>query len=585
MPLIPASQNGKDFQPDCSVIIPVYNGLEYTSNCIRKLLDDESAATFELIVVDNGSTDGVEHYLRSLQDKLTLITTGQNIGFARANNLAAGRACGRYLILLNSDTIPEPGWLDAMVRAAESDDDIAIIGARLLYPENRLIQHAGVAFTDDLKLLHLYEGFPEDHPAVNRRRDFRTVTAACMLVKSDRYHQLNGFDERFVNGFEDVDFCLRAGEQGWRVVYEPEAVLLHHAEASPERHQFEEDNSILLTKLWRHKLTPDLNRYLAEDGFQLEDSNGSSRIVSQGVDLNKLFGQARAVLKDGRPGEALERYLEIYRLAPVEATALRYLAEIYERRGELDRAAMMLLRLSRLQPEAEVLMKLADNALKRKDYDRVKPIAQKAFELAAPDSDLRLEALAIMGDGAFKCGTPDTAAGHYEQALAEDPFHLRALIGLGTVTLSREDCRGALELFERALAVNPHHGRAILGKGLACVGLSRRQEAADLITQAFTIDPDNSWALASVLPLLSEQRRLDQADLLLENYIKRYPDDPPMLLARAGIAYALGNYNLSRKLLDQVIADNPDYPGAVDLDRELRRSQQQPSLVAEPIPV
>jgi len=267
MPLIKPKEKTQH-NVDCSIIVPVYNGLEYTNVCIDTLLRDRTRASFEIIVVDNGSTDDTPAYLKSLSDKLTIISPGANLGFARANNLGSKQASGRYLALLNNDTIPEPGWMDAMVETARSDERIAIVGAKLLYPRNRTVQHAGVVITNDLKLHHIFEGFPEDHPAVNQRCDFRIVTAACMLVRHGIYYNHGGLDEGFLNGYEDVDFCLRVTETGLRVVYEPRAVVLHYTGMTSGRHIHENANAVRLTRMWRHKLTPDIGKYLDKKRYK-----------------------------------------------------------------------------------------------------------------------------------------------------------------------------------------------------------------------------------------------------------------------------------------------------------------------------
>ncbi|NQT34047.1 glycosyltransferase [bacterium] len=577
---------------DCSILIPVFNALDYTRECIETLLRDGSDVAFEIIVVDNGSTDDTPSYLRSKRDSLTVVSPGMNLGFARANNLAARHAIGRFLVLLNNDTIPEQGWLEAMVQATESDKNVGIVGAKLLYPLDRLVQHAGVVLTDDLKLMHIYERFPEDHPAVNKRREFRIVTAACMLVKRELYSELNGLDERFVNGFEDVDFCLRAGEKGMRVIYEPKAVVLHHAERTSGRHLHETNNAMLLTKLWRHKLTPNINRYLTEDGYKINHNRGVATIAPQGermIELSdsvslSLQDKARETLKDGKIGEALDLYEQLYRIDPNNRFALSYIADIHERRGDLEKAATALLKLLRTHPAAEVCLRLAQNALKQQHYDDAIGFAQDSMNNFGDNGQVE-DARTIIADTNYKSGAADTAAELYDAILTANSHNVRALTGRGTVALTRKEYRDAIEYFDRALEVNPHHSRAILGKGLAYMGLNRQREAANLISESLTMEGDNGWAIATILPILSETGKLDIADKALKGYLDFYPDDYPMLLARAGISFAMGRYDLSRKLLDTVLETHPEYPGTEDLDRELKlATEMTTSQVAVPVP-
>lgn len=568
---------------ECSIIIPVYNGLDYTEKCIDTLLKGVSKTDFEIIVVDNGSTDDTPIYLASYDDKIKTISPGSNLGFSKANNLAAQNASGRYLILLNNDTIPEQGWLDAMVTTANSDGKIGIVGAKLLYPVDRLVQHAGVVFTENLKLMHIYENFPEDHPAVSKRRDFKIVTAACMLIRKDVYCETGGLNEGFVNGFEDVDFCLRVGESGYRVVYEPDATVLHHTEKTAGRHQHEDQNAILLTKLWRHKLTSDINKYLIEDNYKVKQIWGITRLVPRGEKMTERFDKARNAFKEGDNEEALKIYQQLHIEDPQNPIILSYIADIHDRRGDLEKAAATLLKLSRIETSPGVFKRLSQNALKRQQYEQAQKYAREAVNSFSSFDDESSDARAILGDAAFKMGDVDGAGKIYDLILDSEPKHVRALTGRGTVALMQQDYQTALNYFERALKANPHHGRAVLGKGLSFINLSRRKEAADLILESLMIEPDNGWAIATVLPLLSEQKRLKEADQIIKIYLEIYPDDYPMLLARSGINFAMKSYNLSRELLDRVIISHPEYPGVSDLEKELNAVMAPAPEIAEAV--
>jgi len=296
----------------------------------------------------------------------------------------------------------------------------------------------------------------------------------------------------------------------------------------------------------------------------------------------ELLDRARETLKEGNIGEALKLYEKIYKMDPNNATALGYLADIHDRRGDLDTTAKYLLRLSRSRPDAEAYMRLAQNALKRKQYDSARSYAAEAMNLSAGSNGCTDEAHSILGDATYKLGDIDGAARIYEAVLISDPDQLRALTGRGTVELTRKEYQVSVKFFDRALTVNPHHNRAILGKGLAFMGLGRRREGANLILESLMIEPDNGWAIATVLPVFSESGKLDEGDKILKRYLERYPDDHPMLLARAGIAYALGRLDQSRILLDKVLEIHPEYSGAKELDLELKRSVESRVKMAEP---
>src|SRR5439155_8590529 len=119
----------------------------------------------------------------------------------------------------------------------------------------------------DLFPRHVYQGFPADHPAVNKSRRFRFVTGACMLLPKRVFDELAGFDTIFRTGYEDTDLCLRAGELGYEVHYCHQSVLIHLESVSEGRHDHADHNARVFYERWRSKLAPDECQYYVEDGL------------------------------------------------------------------------------------------------------------------------------------------------------------------------------------------------------------------------------------------------------------------------------------------------------------------------------
>ena len=259
-----------DNRPTASVVIPVFNRVNYTYRCLKALSRPATDLRFEVIIVDNGSSDGTADLLASLSGDVRVITNARNLGFARASNQGAQAARGRYLVFLNNDTEPQPGWLEAMVQAREQDPEVRIVGCKLLYPDGGGIQHAGVVFNNRGEPHHIFRKLPADHPAVNQVEYFQAVTAACMLIDRAAFMQLGMFDEGYLNGYEDVDLCLRAGQKGWKVLYTPQAVVLHYESLSPGRKKHEIENYQRLMERWKDQILWDENRYYAKIGVRLE---------------------------------------------------------------------------------------------------------------------------------------------------------------------------------------------------------------------------------------------------------------------------------------------------------------------------
>jgi GT2 family glycosyltransferase len=248
-----------------SIIIPVFNQLAYTKKCMESIFSFGSKYDFEVIVVDNASTDDSREYLKGLGNKVTVIHNEKNLGFAKACNQGARIARGEYLLFLNNDTVVTNNWLDILVKELDNNEDVAIVGPKLLYPDNT-IQHAGIVFDENKWPHHIYKRENKDEPYVNKKRRFQCLTAACLLVRSSVFKAVNGFDEAYVNGMEDTDFCFKVGELGFGILYCPESVIYHYGSISIGRHSRDKKNKELFLKRWRQKIKIDHADFMAKDG-------------------------------------------------------------------------------------------------------------------------------------------------------------------------------------------------------------------------------------------------------------------------------------------------------------------------------
>jgi GT2 family glycosyltransferase len=232
-----------------SIVIPVFNNLALTRGCLESLARTTVATKFEIIVVDNASTDGTAEFLKLEESagRIRVLTNSQNEGFSRACNLGGKAAQGSILLFLNNDNQVTNGWLDALVQAAQQPI-VGVVGAKLLYADNR-IQHAGIEFINGLPD-HPHRDAPADAPVANQFRELDMVTGACFMIHRDLFLQLAGFDEAYRNGVEDVDLCLRARAAGRKVVYEPKAVVYHLEGQSAGRFDHVKENLTLFFERW-----------------------------------------------------------------------------------------------------------------------------------------------------------------------------------------------------------------------------------------------------------------------------------------------------------------------------------------------
>ncbi len=250
----------------CSVVIPVHNRAALTQQCLDTLFASPPArAELEVVVVDDGSTDATPTMLESYGDRISVVRHARNAGFGVSCNDGAAAAAGEWLVLLNNDTLPQPGWLDALLVYAARLERPGIVGAKLLIP-NDTIQHAGVVITKDCHPRHIYAGFPTAHPAVNKSRQFQVVTGACALIRRQLFDESGRFDTAFVNGYEDVDLCLRLRDLGYETHYCHESVL-YHLESATRDYLLDPRNFGLFLERWGNRIARDDFHYYLEDGL------------------------------------------------------------------------------------------------------------------------------------------------------------------------------------------------------------------------------------------------------------------------------------------------------------------------------
>lgn len=247
-------------EPLVSIIILNRNGLDYLKCLFEDFDKKTNYSNYEIIVVDNASSDESVEYLKGLKKDLpiTVIENNENVTFSKGNNDASKIAKGEYLVLLNNDIEPTYGWLNELVGFAENNENVGSVGAKLIFPyytdiENQpksfSIQHEGVKFKEEMTP-YIYGPFHEDmfntlifRNKLNKPREVIANTAACILIPKKVYEDLGGLDEQYIYGYEDVDFALKLYENGYKSFYNPQALLIHYETAT--RHEDDEKKNQL----------------------------------------------------------------------------------------------------------------------------------------------------------------------------------------------------------------------------------------------------------------------------------------------------------------------------------------------------
>ncbi len=251
--------------PLVSIIIPSAGRMGTVRNkevdllarCIRFIREKSTYTNYEIIVVDNND-------LRSSTQKAIAGDVKEFVHFdgtfnvAKKMNLGAQAVSGEFLLFLNDDIeVITSEWIEALLGLGQQDG-IGVVGPKLLYGNNT-IQHAGVSFTNGLPD-HVFRGYAEHFPGyyfnVCGFRNYMAVTGACLLTRQSIFHDINGFNEDFAINYNDIDYCLRVHEAGYRIVYTPLATLYHfeslNREASVEQKEID-----LFLKLWKQKTYQD----------------------------------------------------------------------------------------------------------------------------------------------------------------------------------------------------------------------------------------------------------------------------------------------------------------------------------------
>lgn len=257
---------------DISIIIVNWNGRELLARCIESILEHPPSVSFEIVVVDNASTDGSVEWLRAAQSNgllkettLRLIENAENVGFGKANNIAFSQTTARMLFLLNSDTEVKEGAMDRLVDTLKSNEKAGGCGPKLLNADGSLqpsvYRNPPTVWEILVTGLRLYYLLPRrvraelllgpywDH---SRRRKTRMLHGAAVLLRREVIDSVGGFDEEFHFYGEDIELCLRIVNSGWELLFEPDAQVVHHdAESALLRWGSEERHRRLVDGLLR----------------------------------------------------------------------------------------------------------------------------------------------------------------------------------------------------------------------------------------------------------------------------------------------------------------------------------------------
>jgi len=239
-------------QVKLSIVIVTYNSAATIEDCLKSIFNNPPKFSFEVFVVDNASSDGTSGIVKRFS-QVKFIKNSQNLGFAKANNQAIKESSGEYVLLLNADAQLRSGALGRMVSFMDQDENIGILGPKLLFPASGRAGSSGgvqkevtafptlppmvvwlfrfqkIPFFRRIWPLSSYLCRGMDY---ERTQEVDHLMGSAFLVRQKVFRQIGLFDEDFFFWFEETDFCKRAKEAGWKIIYYPEAEVVHHVGAS-----------------------------------------------------------------------------------------------------------------------------------------------------------------------------------------------------------------------------------------------------------------------------------------------------------------------------------------------------------------
>ncbi|MCU6797652.1 glycosyltransferase family 2 protein [Paenibacillus sp. WQ 127069] len=236
---------------DLSIIILNYNTCELTLNAIQSVYDSQTSFCYEIIVVDNHSSDASVVEIKRRYPNVRLVENPSNDGFSKGNNIGIKLATGRYILLLNSDTIIDSDSLQTMIAFMDQNLSIGAAGCKIVLPDGSLDKACKRGFPTPLASFYYAFGISKLFPKVSRFNQYQLgyldpdqdypvdcLVGAFMMVRKEAIDQVGMLDEDFFMYGEDIDWCYRIKQGGWRIHYYPYTQIVHHKGASSRRKPF-----------------------------------------------------------------------------------------------------------------------------------------------------------------------------------------------------------------------------------------------------------------------------------------------------------------------------------------------------------
>jgi len=269
--------------PEVSIVIPVYNQVNYTYNCLVSILNNTKDVAYEVILADDVSTDATKK-IKSFTKNLVVSRNTSNMGFLKNCNQAAAKARGKYIFFLNNDTTVGENWLRPLVELMEKRKDAGMVGSKLVYPDGRLQEAGGIIWKDGTGWNYGRMQDP-DMPEYNYVKEVDYISGAAIMIRTELWKEIGGFDERFAPAYyEDTDLAFQVREKGYKVLYQPRSVVTHYegvsngTDLTSGLKKYQVDNAHKFVDKWKEVLERD-HANGPEELFVARDRSQNRKIV------------------------------------------------------------------------------------------------------------------------------------------------------------------------------------------------------------------------------------------------------------------------------------------------------------------
>ena len=510
-----------------SIVILTFNQLKYTRECIESI-KKHTAEQYEIIFVDNGSTDGTAKWLKNIvknNSDHTLIENKKNFGFSKGCNQGIKASTGEYILLLNNDVVVTENWLSGMLDCLKSAPDIGIVGPMtnsISGPQK--LPEVNYSSIDDLA--EYARKFRKKNR--NRRIPYRRVVGFCMLFRRQLIDKINLLDEKFGSGnFEDDDFCLRASLAGYRNMIAGDVFIHHYGSKTFIGNKIDYTSSL----------------------------NGNKKIF-----MEKWGGEEVAERFSGKLiiENAVAKAYELFGKGDIEkatASILGALKQTPYQRSLYLKIAEMLIDVKHYQDAIGIL-----DALPQSDLDPIQPAllgyceealgksekAQEYAERALAIDPRTALAMNVMGVVAFKKGAHVVAEGLFKKAIESEPGFGESYTNLGSLKWAAGEQVEALETYERGFILSPTIADVATAYHAAVIETRSFERAEPVFREARALHPGNKRIVFLRIALLIQQEKNELAMQEIEDAMIQFGIDDGILAAALEIRKKNGPLEINR---------------------------------------